>query len=73
MTDPKQAAEQLALAVWDFLAEYHNDPGSFRSLSVIVDNAVGEDADVQQNHHYTGEMDSRFNSHRVFESFRTRK
>jgi hypothetical protein len=42
-------------------------------LSVIVDNAVGEDADVQQNHHYGGEMGSGFSSHRVFESFRTRK
>jgi hypothetical protein len=28
MTEPKQATEQLALTVWDFLAEYHNDPQS---------------------------------------------
>jgi hypothetical protein len=26
----------------------------------LVDNALGEDADVQQNHHYGGEMDSHF-------------
>jgi hypothetical protein len=48
-------------------------PASSVGLSVIVDNAVAEDADVQQNHHYGGEMGSRFSSHRVFESFRTRK
>jgi hypothetical protein len=42
-------------------------------LSVRVDNAIGEDPDVQQNHHYGGEMGSGFSSHRVFESFRTRK
>jgi hypothetical protein len=29
LSDPKQAAEKLALAVWDSLAEWHNDPGSF--------------------------------------------
>lgn len=29
MSDPKQAAEKLALAVWDFLAEYHHAPEAF--------------------------------------------
>jgi hypothetical protein len=28
MTDPKQAAEKLALQVWDFLADLHHDPES---------------------------------------------
>jgi hypothetical protein len=28
LTDPKQAAENLELAVWDFLAECHNNPDS---------------------------------------------
>jgi hypothetical protein len=28
MTDPNQAAETLALAVWDFLSAYHHDAAS---------------------------------------------
>lgn len=28
MSDPKQAAEKLALEVWDFLSAYHHDAAS---------------------------------------------
>jgi hypothetical protein len=34
MTDPKQAAERLALAVWDVLADYHHDP------ALVTDEAM---------------------------------